>query len=145
VAEEEPSRPHLRVAAALLEREGKLLLARRGPGGPCAGLWEFPGGKCHEGEELSECLAREMAEELDLAVEVGALVDRVEHDYGRYTVTLHLLRVSSAGEPRAVGCAEWSWVRPADVPGLNLAPADRRLVDRILSGVAGAATEEGLG
>jgi mutator protein MutT len=119
------------VAAALLEREGRVLVARRGEGGPCAGLWEFPGGKCREGEGLAACLEREMAEELGLSVEAGEVVASLVHDYGRYSVELHLLRVKGEGEPRALGCAEWSWVRPEELEGLNLAPADRRLLEAL--------------
>lgn len=117
------------VAAAWLERGGRLLLARRGPGGPCGGLWEFPGGKCREGESLPECLARELEEELGLAAEVGGLLATVEHDYGAFSISLHLLRARSIGEPRALQCAEWRWVPPEEVLALELAPADRRLME----------------
>jgi mutator protein MutT len=123
-------RPRLVVTAALLEREGRWLMARRGEGGPCAGLWEFPGGKCDPGEGLSECLVRELAEELGLVAEAGEQVASLEHDYaGDYVVELHLLRAHSAGEPRAKACAEWRWVAPEDALRLDLAPADRRLIE----------------
>lgn len=125
------ARPHLRVAAAWLERGGRLLLARRGPGGPCGGLWEFPGGKCQEGEGLSECLERELAEELGLEARAGRELAAVEHDYGAYTISLHLLRAESAGEPRALQCAEWCWAAPEEVARLDLAPADRLLWERL--------------
>ncbi|MFH0809145.1 MAG: (deoxy)nucleoside triphosphate pyrophosphohydrolase [Pseudomonadota bacterium] len=130
----------LRVAAGLLTRDGRVFLARRGPHGPCAGLWEFPGGKCHDGEDLGACLKREMAEELGLLVEVGEVVGRVSHDYGCYTVDLHLLRVfSSNGEPKALECAEWRWVFfPDEVLGMELCPADRRVVEGMsFQGLAG--------
>ena len=115
------------VAAAWLEREGRLLLARRGPGGPCAGLWEFPGGKCQQGESLGECLVRELAEELNLSARAGEELAAVEHDYGTFSISLHLLRAEAQGEPQALGCAEWRWVAPGEVASLELAPADRRL------------------
>lgn len=124
--------PRLRVAAAWIERDGRVLLARRRPGGPCGGLWEFPGGKCREGERLAECLVREMNEEMGLEVEAGELLAALEHDYGEFRVALHLLRAASSGEPCCLECAEWRWVRPAEAAELELAPADRRLLTMIL-------------
>ncbi|HHE48144.1 MAG TPA: NUDIX domain-containing protein, partial [Candidatus Acetothermia bacterium] len=59
------------VAAALIEREGKVLLAQRHQGDEQGGLWEFPGGKVEFGETPAQALARELSEELGIQVEVG--------------------------------------------------------------------------
>jgi 8-oxo-dGTP pyrophosphatase MutT (NUDIX family) len=58
------------VAAGLVYREGRYLIARRNPGVHLAGFWEFPGGKCEPGETLEECLRRELFEELGIRIDV---------------------------------------------------------------------------
>jgi len=117
------------VAAALIEREGKVLLAKRLEGDERGGLWEFPGGAVEEGEGLRECLARELREELGVEAEIGEEVASLSHDYGDVEVELHLLRARiRRGEPRPLGCAGVRWVTFAEATGLPLAPADRRLL-----------------
>lgn len=69
------------VAAAVVERDGAFLLTRRLQGTHLEGLWEFPGGKCEPGETPREALAREIAEELGVAVVVGDLLLVTRHTY----------------------------------------------------------------
>ncbi|MGY4707906.1 (deoxy)nucleoside triphosphate pyrophosphohydrolase [Candidatus Bipolaricaulota sp. J31] len=117
------------VAAGLVERGGRVLLAKRLEGDERGGLWEFPGGAVEGGEGLEACLARELREELGIEVEVGEEVASLSHDYGDVEVELHLLRARILrGEPRPLGCAEVRWVTPAEAARLPLAPADRRLL-----------------
>ncbi|MCD5408158.1 (deoxy)nucleoside triphosphate pyrophosphohydrolase [Candidatus Bipolaricaulota bacterium] len=121
--------PGLVVVAALIRRGKEVLLARRRPGDEQGGLWEFPGGAVEAGESLPECLARELAEELGIEVEVGKEVAAVTHSYGALTIELHLLEAEiRRGEPRPLGCAEVRWVAPEELAGLRLAPADGKLV-----------------
>ena len=62
------STPRLEVVIAAIEHDGRYLIARRPPGKPLAGKWEFPGGKLESGESAREAIAREVHEELDLVV-----------------------------------------------------------------------------
>ncbi len=62
------------VTCAIIEKEGKILLARRAVGQKLAGKWEFPGGKVEDGESPEECLKRELEEEFGIQVEVGAFI-----------------------------------------------------------------------
>jgi 8-oxo-dGTP diphosphatase len=59
------------VTAAVIEREGRVLVTRRQRGVHLAGFWEFPGGKCDPGEPLDRCLARELREELAVDARIG--------------------------------------------------------------------------
>ena len=70
-----------RIAAAILRRNDKILICRRGPGGSCGYLWEFPGGKVEPGETPQQALVREIMEELDTEIKVGEWIDTIEFDY----------------------------------------------------------------
>ncbi len=121
------------VVAAFIVRGGKVLLARRYRGDEQGGLWEFPGGGREEDEDLRECLARELSEELGIRVRVGAEVAAVRYDYGGFPIELHLLSAEILkGEPRPLGCAEVRWLSPCELGNLELAPADRELVKRLV-------------
>src|SRR5437867_8569188 len=80
------------VAAALLFRDGKLLVTQRYPDAHLGGLWEFPGGKREPGETFEECLRRELKEELGIEVEVGEEVESITHRYPEKTVHLKFFR-----------------------------------------------------
>lgn len=101
----------LRVAAAVIRRDGRLLLAQRGPGGSAADLWEFPGGKIEPGETAVDCLVRELDEELGIRAQVGAhlLTSRTPVD-GRIIelVTHEVTRFD--GEPDALAHRRLQWV-----------------------------------
>lgn len=120
------------VTAALIEREGRVLLTKRLEGDELEGHWEFPGGALEEGEDLAECLARELREELGVEVEVGEEIAVVEHDYGEFEIELHLLSARIVrGNPRPLGCAGIHWFRWDEIPQESLAPADRKLLSML--------------
>src|SRR5580765_1239531 len=73
--------PRMDVVAAIIERDGKVLICQRKAGQRHAGKWEFPGGKVEPGEEFSSALARELAEELGIAAEIGEEITRYEYAY----------------------------------------------------------------
>ena len=116
------------VTAAVVERNGAFLLTRRLEGTHLAGHWEFPGGKAHDGETLAECLAREIREELDAAVDVGEEILATVHDYPDRSVELRFFRCTLRGEPRPVLGQEMRWVARADLGSVPLPPADAELV-----------------
>lgn len=83
------------VLAAIIEKEGRILLCRRAPGRSNAGKWEFPGGKLEAGETEQECLARELREELGVEAEVGEFVaEFLEHD-GRFLIRYYRVKLKS--------------------------------------------------
>jgi mutator protein MutT len=123
-------------AALVQDAEGRYLITRRRRGSHLEGLWEFPGGKRDAGEDLADCLRRELAEELGGRFAVGEKVDTIAWEYPDRTIVLHFYRCrleTGTIEPRE-GQA-MAWVAPADLARYEFPPADRELIARL----AGAA------
>ena len=117
------------VAAGLVFRNGKLLIAERHADAHLGGLWEFPGGKRESGETFEECLVRELREELGIEVEVGKLVDSLTHEYPGKIVHLKFFHCEwRQHEPRAIGCAAFAWVTANQLNGYTFPEADERLL-----------------
>jgi 8-oxo-dGTP diphosphatase len=114
--------------AAVVEREGRLLVTRRLQGTHLAGLWEFPGGKCEPGETPDDCLRRELHEELEVEALIGDEILTTVHAYGDRTVELHFRRCELAGEPRPRLGQDIRWVTRGELKSLDLPPADADLV-----------------
>ena len=130
-ASPERSEGHINVVAAVIERAGRILIARRHAGSHLGGLWEFPGGKRQPGETPEAALVREIREELDAAVTIGELLDDVEWTYPEKRVRLLFFRCVLRGEPRAAEGQEIAWVAPADLDRYEFPPADGRLIERL--------------
>jgi mutator protein MutT len=121
--------PPIEVAAALVFRNGRLLITRRQPDAHLGGLWEFPGGKREPGETYEGCLARELREELGIEVAVGELLESLTHDYPDKTVRLNFYRCRwCSGEPQALGCAAFEWVTADELARYEFPAADARLL-----------------
>jgi 8-oxo-dGTP diphosphatase len=118
------------VAAVIRDHAGRFLLARRPAGRHMAGLWEFPGGKVHDGEAPATALVRELAEELDIAVEIGdPLTFAVHEEAGLRILLLFYEAAIRHGTPRPREGQEVAWVPPADLRRYPTPPADAVLVD----------------
>ncbi|MCR5731960.1 MAG: (deoxy)nucleoside triphosphate pyrophosphohydrolase [Sphaerochaetaceae bacterium] len=78
----------IRVAAAIIEKDKKVLACQRGYGEQ-KGLWEFPGGKLEKGEDGKAALERELKEELKLSVVVDSLYKCLDYDYPEFHITIH--------------------------------------------------------
>jgi 8-oxo-dGTP diphosphatase len=120
------------VTAAIIEKEGRILAARRAQDMHLAGFWEFPGGKLEEGESPEECLARELHEELGVVVRVEAFFAESVYDYGDKIVRLLAYRVSHvSGEFRLVDHDKLVWLSADELHTLLWAPADIPLVKKL--------------
>jgi 8-oxo-dGTP diphosphatase len=130
--------PLLVAAAALVDAEGRVLVQRRPAGGPHAGLWEFPGGKVEPGETPADALARELAEELGIAVAPGDCAPAAfawEGRDGARPLLLLLFRCRRwRGTPRALHADALAWHPPAALETLAMPPADRPLVAALIAG-----------
>jgi len=111
------------VGAILVDDQGRLFLARRGPRAKNErGLWEFPGGSVEFGEKLAQALAREMREEYGVEIAVGELLDVVDHilpDEGQHWVSPTFICTIAAGAPsirEPEKCTEIGWFYPDEMP-----------------------------
>ena len=124
--------PHYTVTAAVLQRAGTVLLARRPSEGLLGGMWEFPGGKVEAGESLEDCLKREMREELGVQVRVGQAFGVYRHAYTHFRITLHAFRCELVeGRPRPLQAAGLAWVAPADLGNYPMGKVDRLIARRL--------------
>jgi 8-oxo-dGTP diphosphatase len=126
--------PRIVVAAGVIERDGAYLLTRRLDGTHLAGFWEFPGGKCEQGETLPGCLERELLEELGCRTLVGGELLSVVHTYPERVVELHFFRCVLLDEPRPLLGQEVRWASPHELSTLELPPADADLITLLLTG-----------
>ncbi len=128
-----PEVPHITVTAAVLRRDGRVLLAKRPSKGLLGGMWEFPGGKLEPGETLQECLMREIREETGAEVQVGEPCGEFQHAYTHFSLTLHAFScMLEDGEPRPIQAAELAWVKPEELGNYPMGKVDR-MISRQLS------------
>ena len=114
-------------ACALVDVDGRVLLARRPPGRPMAGLWEFPGGKVEEGERPEQALIREMSEELGIAIAEACLAPLTfaSHTYETFHLLMPLYVCRRwQGVVTALEGQELAWVRPNRMGDYPMPPAD---------------------
>ncbi|MCA3263023.1 MAG: (deoxy)nucleoside triphosphate pyrophosphohydrolase [Telmatospirillum sp.] len=126
-----PARVLLVVAAALIDADGRVLLARRPPGKAMAGLWEFPGGKVAPNETPEAALIRELKEELglDLAHACLAPLTFASHRYPDFHLLMPLFAARNwKGTPVPREGQELAWVRPLKMSDYPMPPADVPLV-----------------
>jgi A/G-specific adenine glycosylase len=125
--------PHYNVTAAVIQRQGKILLAQRPREGLLGGLWEFPGGKTEPGESLAGCLRREIREELAAEIRVGEPFGVYRHAYTHFRITLHAFLCDlSGGEPRPVQVAAVAWVNAAELADFPMGKVDRQIARKIV-------------
>jgi mutator protein MutT len=124
---------YLPVTAAVIEKDGKILIARRKtffPGHP----WEFPGGKLEDGETLEECLKREIREELGIEIAVGSLISSRKHVLNcQSAIMLYAYQAEYlSGNITLTDHDEIAWVPPEDLEVYAFPNPDREIVKDIL-------------
>ena len=122
------------VVAALVREAGRVLMSRRRADQAMPNLWEFPGGKVEPGEHPEAALIREVREELGCDVVVEGIHEVVFHAYEEFDLYMlvYATRVVG-GTPRAIQVAEVAWVPAAELPALDLLPADYPLARKLAS------------
>lgn len=121
------------VTAAIMIKEGKVFIARRGPGGSLPGAWEFPGGKVERGETPEECLKREMFEEFGVLVDVSDFYceSAYHYDHGAFNLLCYLTEHVSGDFVPTVH-DDFAWVTVKELQKYPFAPADVPVVKKIM-------------
>lgn len=118
-------------ACALIDPDGRVLIAQRPPGKAMAGLWEFPGGKVEPGERPEETVIRELSEELGITVKEPCLAPFTftSHTYPDFQLLMPLYVCRRwEGEVTALEHSALKWVRPRDLSQYPMPPADLPLI-----------------
>ena len=124
--------PHYTVTAAVIRREGKVLMAKRPSKGLLGGMWEFAGGKSEKNETLEACLEREIREELGVEIRVGMPFGIYQHAYTHFRITVHAFLCDlTDGEPRPIEAAEIAWIDPASLNNYPMGKVDRQIASKI--------------
>ena len=122
------------VTAGIIRRQATVLLTRRPVGSRHAGKWEFPGGKLEDGESPAECLRRELLEELDLEVQVGAIYDVIHHRYDFGPILLLAYECTPLSETISnLQVAEHRFVLLNQLDRYDLLTADAPLVKKLMT------------
>ncbi len=121
------------VTAAIIIRDGKVLVCRRAAGEKLAGFWEFPGGKLEDGETLRQCLERELLEELGVRARAGETIGRSIYcyDHGEFELVGMRAELLDADINLAVHDSA-QWASPDELLTYKLAPADIPLAEILI-------------
>ena len=121
----------VKVVAAAIYQEGKVLAAQRGYG-EFKGGWEFPGGKIEPGETPEQAIVREIQEELAATIDVKEKIGTVEYDYPAFHLTMHCFGATlKDGEPKLLEHENARWVDKNTIHTVSWLPADMELVERV--------------
>ena len=119
-------------AAAIFDAKGRVLCCKRDGSSSHPGKWEFPGGKVELDEELSECIVRELDEELNLDVIPVREIISVEHSYGHRDVSIHLWHCTLSGESQSLELrchSKVMWLHTDEMGSVDWLEADLAIVD----------------
>ena len=124
------------VSAALIFRDGRLLITQRPAKAHLGGLWEFPGGKREPDETFEQCLVREIREELGVEISVVELFESVTHAYPEKTVHLKFFICRLlGGEPQPLGCKAVKWAGKSELADYEFPAADEKLLEKLRDAV----------
>ena len=118
--------PHVQVVAAVIRDKDRVLIDKRRADSLLGGMWEFPGGKVENGENLEQAIVREIREELGLMIRAGRELNSYKHAYTHFSVIVHtFLCEIIAGEPKALESDEIAWVLISRLDEYPMGKVDR--------------------
>jgi 8-oxo-dGTP diphosphatase len=123
-------------ACALIDADGRVLIARRPEGKPMASLWEFPGGKIEDGERPEQSLIRELKEELGITVSEACLAPLTfaSHSYPDFQLLMPLYVCRRwEGTARPMEGQNLAWVKPSQLRDYEMPPADVPLIAHLIA------------
>ena len=124
----------VKVVAAIIENEeNEILCALRSPEMSIPNMWEFPGGKVEEGEDLYSAIEREIAEELDCKVTANDIFNENTHEYDTFIITLISIKCTLVeGTPISKEHSKLIWLKRENLSSLKWAPADIPAVKQLI-------------
>ena len=123
----------VKVTAAVIEKDGKILIAKRKKGGRLEDKWEFPGGKIEEGETPEDCLRRELLEEFGIDTRIKDFVCSNEHSYSYGSIELLAYKVEHiSGDFKLIDHEEINWIKPEELGEYDFAEADKPIVKELI-------------
>jgi 8-oxo-dGTP diphosphatase len=128
-------REPVKVTAAILEKDGRIIIAQRKSTDHLAGKWEFPGGKIETGESPEACLARELNEEFHIDVSIGEYLGSILHHYDHISIELMAYRTFwDGGKINSTDHKDYKWVTIDELEQYDFAPADQPFVEKLRRG-----------
>ncbi len=125
----------IRVVAALIRKNGQVLITERWPNKHMGLTWEFPGGKVESGESDEQALKRELMEELGIEVKVGSCCFQTTYSYSNKDVNLSIYRCEiTGGSPQAIDVKSLEWVTQSSLGTRPFPPADLIFVQELVAG-----------
>lgn len=113
------------VTAAIIRKEGKILIAQRARDDECPLMWEFPGGKIEPGETAEECVVREIREELELDIAVLGVYARVRYGLNGREIPITFFNAEiTGGEMRLCVHEDARWIKNSEIPNYTFMPPD---------------------
>jgi len=120
--------PHIIVVAAVIRDGSRVLITKRLPDKLLGGLWEFPGGKVEEGESQQTALKRELCEEIGVEVAVGHHMEKYQHAYTHFSVTVHTYAAQiTSGNIQQLEVADHQWVEISQLGQVPMGKVDRQI------------------
>jgi len=126
-------KPPTEVCAAVIQHQNKILITLRPEDKRLGGYWEFPGGKIETGESPQTALIRELREELDIKIEVGALIETVHHCYewGKVVILAYACTWKS-GAIKHLEVSDHRWVAAENLLDYDILAADQPIIKKLL-------------
>ena len=122
----------IKVTGAIIQRENKFLICRRGQNEKAAGLWEFPGGKLETNETLEDCILRELKEELDIDAELHSLYDNYRFKSKDVIYDLYFFKIKEySGNMLKTVHDEMKWVELKDFHHYSFLPGDTPVINKL--------------
>lgn len=125
----------IKVVAAIIQKDNKIIIAKRMANKSMGGFWEFPGGKIEPGETPEESIVRELQEEMNISIKVEKYVGESIYDYGNIVICLlgYLASIKN-GDIILKEHDEYKWLTLEEISKFKLAPADIPLVQMLQEG-----------
>lgn len=126
--------PHYNVGVGVIWKNGEILITKRKKNTLLGGLWEFPGGKQKNNENIEECIQREIFEELSINVKVLNYITTVEHKYSHFSITLHAYHCAfEKGKIKCNTAEKWKLIKPDQLIKLPFPKANHYIFPHILN------------